>query len=148
MSPQTGATPHEARPAPLLLLSLACSGLPQSIIEGATGGGVSVGDNAEFPADFPLPAPPPGSGTIMNVVKTETGDQKSITIMYQLAESAPDLIAYYQDAMQKKGITVTRSTSEGSGASSDSLVAQDGSIVVTVSAAYTQRTLTMVWNRM
>ncbi|MBX2796269.1 MAG: hypothetical protein KTR31_01330 [Myxococcales bacterium] len=96
------------------LVALGCSGLGDTLME-MSGTEIAMGDDAEHPADHPLPPLADGEGKIVSAVSMNMAGVKTSTVQYEIAEGTSNdaVLEKYEAIMKEKGWEPTRSDQGG-----------------------------------
>lgn len=120
---------------------LGCSGLADSLVS-ASGSEISTGDDAQMPADYPLPAPP-GHEKPTSVIKMPMGELTMVTVTFEM-DDAMVHEAFYTKHFRDAGVDVTTETSDVLGTKTVVLAKQDQSQSVVLSQSYGSSSVSLV----
>ena len=148
----------------VLLFTLGCSGMTEVLLEAATGGSVTIGEDGSFemtmedgtrlrtipngplPQDFPMPPPWDGATTETLVITTSSSGMESTLATYTLARPREEVVERYLEWGREQGLDEPKRTSESTaGTASETLSwrGPEGPYLVTISEALGQASVTI-----
>ena len=120
---------------------LGCSGLAESVVS-MSGSEIQQGDDAQMPADFPIPHPP-GHDKPITVVKMPMGELSMTTVAFEIEDPMAHE-AFYKQHFEDANQTVKTETTEVMGTKSVVIATHDQTQSVLLSESFSGNSISLV----